>query len=570
MKNYLIIRFIFTFIFITMVTGSFSKSKNFREKLVIGVSQEFDALNPIISSMMVTRYIQGASIRSLAIIDKDWKWICLLCTKIPSFEDQSARFVEESGKKVLYADWEITKEATWSDGLPITANDFQLGWEIGTSKNVSSSQRNLWSSISEIQIDKKNPKKFTLKYKEARYDFTSLSLAPIPSQIERAIWEKTKNIQGAYEKQSAYVSAPTTSGLYSGPYKISEVKLGSHLVLERNSNFKGKKPEIKRIIVKVIPNTQTLEANLLSGTIDMIPDIGFSFDQAIAFEKRLKKNKDLSRKYNIYFREGMVYEHLDVNLNNEILKDILVRKAMVHAIDREKLVNALFEGKQKMAKSAVHPLDFNYSENIVQYPYDIKKAAKLLDQAGWKLGKDKYRYKNGKKFSVRLMTTSQNKTRELVEVWLQNEWKKVGIHITIKNEPARVFFGETISKRKSPGLSMYAWTSRPDYDQNTNLHSKQIPSEANGWEGQNYPSYSNAKVDSYIEQFQKEFDRNKRKSLMEKIMYHYTDDVPVIPLYLRSQNSIAPKTLENMALTGHQYPPTNTIEFWTFSKKVSH
>ena len=69
--------------------------------------------------------------------------------------------------------------------------------------------------------------------------------------------------------------------------------------------------------------------------------------------------------------------------------------------------------------------------------------------------------KDGKRLSLEIMTTAGDRTRELVEQVLQGQWKAVGVEIRIRNEPARVFFGETVSKRKFPDLALFAWFSGP-------------------------------------------------------------------------------------------------------------
>ena len=99
--------------------------------------------------------------------------------------------------------------------------------------------------------------------------------------------------------------------MYNGPYVVSELKLGSHVTFTANKYFYGKQPSIKKVIFKLIPNTGTLEANLRSGTIDMVSPIGFEFDQALAFEKRIKAD---NLPYNMNFKPGVTYEHIDLNL----------------------------------------------------------------------------------------------------------------------------------------------------------------------------------------------------------------------------------------------------------------
>ena len=116
-----------------------------------------------------------------------------------------------------------------------------------------------------------------------------------------------------------------------------------------------------------------------------------------------------------------------------------------------------------------------HSKDVAIYEYDPKKAADLLEASGWKKVGDGYRYKDGQRLSLVFMTTAQDKTRELVQVYLQEQWKKVGVEIKIKNEPARVFFGETIRKVKYPALAMFAWASEPDSPPRSTLHSNHTP-----------------------------------------------------------------------------------------------
>src|SRR5690606_37321555 len=154
----------------------------------------------------------------------------------------------------------------------------------------------------------------------------------------------------------------------------------------KSGKFTGKKAEIEKIIFKLIPNTQTLEAALIAGDVDMVGELGFSFDQAVELEKRVKANPALAARFKVVFRDGLTYEHVDFNLRNPALADVRVRKAIAHAVDRKKLTDALFAGKQAPALHNVHPLDPYYTDKVAVYEPDLKKAAALLDEAGWKLG----------------------------------------------------------------------------------------------------------------------------------------------------------------------------------------
>jgi peptide/nickel transport system substrate-binding protein len=540
-----------------------SQAATTNDELKIGISQEFENLNPLIMSMMATTYIYSMVGRSLVTLNSDGKWVPQLAKTIPTFENGQAKFSPD--KKQIIATWEILDNAKWSDGKPITCEDFQFAVEVAASPNVSVGEKETYTQVKTIAWDAKNPKKCTFTYEKARWDYYQLGqFRPLPKHIEGPIYAKYKDQKEGYEKNSAYNKNPTMAGLYNGPYKISDVKLGSHVILVPNEHFYGKQPKIKKIVVKLIPNTGTLEANLRSGTIDMVSSLGFSFDQAVAFEK---KEKSENLPFHTEFKPSITYEHIDLNLEHPFLKDLKVRKALVYAINREELVKALFDGKQQVAIHNVAPIDPWYTNDpkkITLYPYSKREAARLLDEAGWKLdSKDGYRYKDGKKLSLQFMTTAGNKTRETVQTFLQGQWKAVGIEVNIKNEPARVFFGDTTKKRQFGAMAMYAWVSSPENTPKSNLHSSQIPNEKNGWSGQNYTGYSNKKVDELIEKIETEFDAKKRAALAQEVLKHYTEEVPVIPLYYRSDVAVNPVTLKGFKLPGHQFAETNEVENWT-------
>ena len=213
----------------------------------------------------------------------------------------------------------------------------------------------------------------------------------------------------------------------------------------------------RRITVRTIENTAALEANLLSGTIDMIAgELGLSLDEALAFEKRH------GGAFQIIYKPGLVFEHIDLNLDLPLLSDRRVRQALLLGLDREAISRSLFGGRQPVADSFMNPLDRGFSSKTPRYRHDPQRAAALLDEAGWKLRSGGLRgNESGQALSVELKTTAGNRTRELVQQVLQSQWRKIGVDMTLKNEPARVLFGETMRNRRFE-LAMYAWISGPE------------------------------------------------------------------------------------------------------------
>jgi peptide/nickel transport system substrate-binding protein len=539
------------------------------DELKIGISQEFESLNPSVMTMMASSYMGYLTFRLPSYLTPDGKWLPGLMKSIPTLENKKAKLVDNGdGTKGLTSTWEILDKASWGDGKPVTCKDFNFALTVGMNQNVSIGDRETYENIKSITWDEKAPKKCEILFKKAKWNFNRGLFAPLPEHVEGPVLAKFGDKKEGYDQNSEYNRNPTNPGLYTGPYVISELKLGSHITFTPNPHFFGTQPKIKKIIFKVITSTATLEANLRSGTIDMVSPLGFAFDQALAFEKRIKAD---GLPYNLIFKEGITYEHIDFNLENPLLKDVRVRQAIIHAINRDELSTSLFEGKQKPAIHNVSPLDPGFTRDpkvIKIYQYSKRDATKLLDEAGWKLGADGYRTKDGQKLSLQFMTTAGNKTRETVQTMIQAQLKAVGIEITIKNEPARVFFGETMNKRKFGGMAMYAWSSAPEQTPRSTYHSAMIPTEKNGWSGQNQMAWVNPKVDALVDQYEAEFNQAKRNKITQQLLAEYTKDAPVIPLYYRSEIAAVPTNMTNYRLAGHLYYETNEVETWGLDNKM--
>lgn len=549
--------------FATLAVALQVTAKPTNAELKIGISQEFENLNPLIATMAATTYMSALANRGFVNLTPDLKWEAQMAKEIPSLKNGSVKLVDRAdGKKGMVATWELIEKASWGDGVPVTCKDLEFSWKAGLNENVSIGSREAFENIESVKWEKETPKKCVVTYKLAKWDFFRLLPAPLPAHLEQAVLDKYGKQKEGYDKNSNYTKNPTNPGLYNGPYMISEIKLGSHVTFVPNPKFYGEAPKVQKIVFKLIPNTGTMEANLRSGTIDMISPLGLAFDQAVLFDQKVRSE---SLPYMVKFKEGTTYEHIDLDLSNPILQDLKIRQALVYALNRDELTKALFEGKQKPALHNLSPNDPWYTTDpakIKVYNYSKRTATKLLDEAGWKMGADGVRVKDGKRLSFNFMTTAGNKTRETVQAILQNQWRAVGVEVNIKNEPARVFFSETTRKRQYGGLAMYAWVSSPESSPRSTLHSEMIPTAQNSWSGQNQPGWANKAVDSMIEKLETEFDAQKRIGLAHEILKAYTEETPVIPLYYRAEIAVAPKNMKNYRLSGHLSYETNEAEKW--------
>ncbi len=547
-------RFAITGLLAVMLWSLASGAQAARDQLTIGITQFPSSFHPSIDSMAAKSYVLAMTRRPFTTYDKDWKLICMLCTELPSIENGLA--VPEKtpdGKQGIALTYTIDPEAVWGDGVPVSTKDVVFTWEVGRHPLSGVSNLELYRTI--YKIDVEDDKTFTLHFDRLTYEYAAINdFLLLPAHLEHVPFAQPAE----YKHRTVFDTDTRNEGLYFGPYVIDEVQSGSYVALVPNPRWWGQPPQFKRIVVKVIENTAALEANLLAGGIDMIAgELGLTIDQALALEKRH------GRRFNFIYKAGLIYEHVDLNLENPILADIRVRRALVHAIDREAISKQLFAGRQPVAHSSVSPLDWVLADDIPTYAHDEKKAVKLLIEAGWSRMRQGVRVNEaGEPLRIEIMTTAGNRTRELVEQVLQSQWKRIGIDVRIRNEPARVLFGQTLTERRFNGMVMYAWMSSPENVPRTTLHSAHIPSPANNYAGQNYTGFDNAEMDELIENIEVELDREKRRALWRRLQEIYITELPVIPLYFRANSFILPKWLKGVEPTGHQYPTSLWVEHW--------
>ncbi|MEM7123887.1 MAG: peptide ABC transporter substrate-binding protein, partial [Pseudomonadota bacterium] len=410
-----------------------------------------------------------------------------------------------------------------------------------------------------LTIDVKDKKTFTLHVNKLDYQYQSLNgFTVLPAHVESFAIADPEN----YRHQTAFDRDPTNPGLWNGPYRVTAVETGSYIVLERNPHWWGEEPQFDRITVRAIENTSALQANLLSGSVDYVPgELGLSLDQGLYLQERF------GDRYDVVFKPGLQYEHIDVLLSNPILADVGVRRALLYAADRSAIVASLFDDKNIVANGFVHPLDPMHADDLPTYPYDPDKARELLEAAGWTtIGADGIRRNAaGDRLSLTLMSTAGNYERGLVEQVLQYGWRQIGIETIIENQPPRVLFGNTISRREYKALAMFAWFSSPENLPKSTLYSTRIPTAENGWSGQNYTGFSDPEVDRLIDEAEVELDVDKRKDLWRRLQVIYADQLPVLPLYFRASAYVTPHWLTGIRPTGNQFPSTLWVEEWRAS-----
>lgn len=526
-----------------------------REALTVGITQYPSTFHPNIENMAAKSYVLGFARRPVTAYDADWNLICLLCETVPTLDNGLAiQDQTPDGKLGLTVTWVLRDNLRWGDGTPLTTEDLRFAWEAGRDPATGFGPAEFYRSAYEFIAH--DARRFSLRFDRVTFEFASLGdFIPLPAHLERARWQQEPR---SYRTRTLYDTEPTNPGLWNGPFRVTQVQPGSAVTLERNPHWHGEAPAFRRVTIRTVENTASLEAQLLAGQLDMVAgELGLPVEQATALVRRT------GTRFRAEYRSGLVYEHMDLNLDHPALADRRVRQALLHALDREQVTARLFDGRQTVAHTPVNPLDWVHDAGARQYAHDPRRAAALLEEAGWRPGPGGIRVNAaGERLSFELMTTAGNRSREAVQQVIQAQWRAVGVEARIRNEPPRVFFGETMSRRRFNGAALYAWISSPENVPRSSLHSEEIPRAERNWSGQNYPGFRHAEMDQLLEALPQELDRERRRALWQRLQAIYAEELPALPLWFRQDAHLWPQWLEGVRPTGHLNPSSLWAEQW--------
>ncbi len=514
------------------------------DELIIGVAQFPSSLHPNIDPEVIKSYTLSFALRPMTAFLPDGPNVCVACVELPTLQNGLVKLeTRGNGQPGMAVTVTLRDDLVWGDGVQVTTADLAFTAKVGHDPTSGFANTRTWGRVERVEVV--NPRTAILHFDEVSTLYDRLP-GMLPAHIEGPVYERTKGT-GDYGKQSTYNRAPGTPGLWNGPFRLTTYQSGSLITLEPNEAWRGKKPALKRIIIKAIENTAALQANLLSGDIDMAPGDAPS----LTIDQVLQLRKQQPDRFTYVFKPALTYEHIDLNLDNPILADLRVRRALLHSLDRQTLVARLFEGLQPVADGFVNPLDPMAATGLPTYPYDPVRAKALLADAGWKPGDDGIcRNAGGDRLSLQFSTTAGNKLRELQQQVLQNQWKGACIEAIIRNEPARTFFGETLKKRVFTGMALYAWSVGVAFPPRQTLASDQIPTAANNYGGSNYMNWRNADVDKAILVAETDLDPAHQKAAWATMQRIYAEELPVLPLFFRSDAHVIPTWLKGVRPTG--------------------
>lgn len=516
---------------------------SFASTLKIGTLQSIGQFYPSKQTIGESNFIRNLINPPIIAVSDDQEWECIVCTKIPTIANGKLEIntkkkdSEEDPKAALVSHWEISPSFSWDDGKPVTGLDVKFTYAHLKSQGAKLPDVN-------IQIDHKNPRRFSVHYKAARPDFYqafAFSLLPVQkSQLVKKLALPDENLQTtlAYSKGISY-----------GPYKISY--MDGDLVLQENNFYRGLKNDFKTIEILEAKNKAQLKASIAKQKIHMLADGVLDYEDI----RTLTQDSSIRPNWKFVHSLGKTTDLLVFNLKNPYLADLKLRQAILHSIDRESLLSDIFDNY-----GAVSPLSpFESKKNSVNQPsYNLLKAQRILESSGWSFSNES----KGSKLELNLIY-NKDKLKNKIATRIRSHLGALGIKVNLKGIKDPAIFLERLQKGNYRDLALISIKTFPNMPLGELFHSAAIPSKKNDYTGSNFNYWSNNRVDQALEELDYTYDIKMRKTILNKISNAYIEDIPAIPLMVRPHFGLISANMVNVHFPGYGYHSSLMSSGWS-------
>ena len=488
-------------------------AQNRKDTLIIGILSPNGVFNPLLRESAYDADIVDVVWSPLLEVSHDGLVVSGIA-ELPK--------ISEDGKRYEFT---LKDGIKWQDGTPITSQDVEFTFKYIMDKTYTGIYEResldivgwkdyrdgITSNIAGFEIiDDKN---FVINLNSANGKSINYFVIDI---LAKHVYG-ADYVQGNAKDIEKYNRTP----FGNGPYKFVSYKDGEEVVLVANENFYKGKPKVENLIFRSVNETNQVLL-LQNGDIDIVR-------QTLPVSaENLQLIKQIGHA-NAVITENLGYGYIAINHAEPILQDINVRKALVYGLDRGSVVQAAFGGFANVIDIPQSTVSWAYPEdgNYVKYSYDPEKAKVLLDEAGWKVGSDGIREKDGMKLSLKFLASSPNSLNDILVPIMINNYKDIGIELKAEQMEFRTLLDKQSEAREgkfSYHLAFLAWNLTADPD-SSDVFGTNGPS--------NKIRYSNPVVDDLLKRALSELDRGKRAELYNELYKELSDDLPYVFLYQR-------------------------------------
>jgi peptide/nickel transport system substrate-binding protein len=418
----------------------------------------------------------------------------------------------------------------------VTAEDLAFTLAVLQERQVAIGRGTAFEYVDAVEAPSSETAVITWKkpyiYADTMFSTTGNSrVLPMPKHLlERSFIEDVANFT-----QRPYWTADFIG---TGPFKVQDWWLGSHVVLEANELYVHGRPKVDRIEVRFILDSSTTVANVLAGALDLTLGRGLSLEQAIDARNRWQQG----RMESALLGWTALFPQL-LTPNPSQVANLEFRRALLHALDREDLSNSLQEGLSPIAHSIISPNGPEYAEienSIVRYGYDPRRATLMLDGLGLTKGADGfYRDGSGQRLMLEVRTTRDDLRERLMHP-VGDYWRQIGLG----QEPVVIATQAASDRQYRATFTGFELTRQPAELQR--YYSNQVPLPENNFRGGNRIRYISAEFDGLLDRYFTTIPARERARALGQIVHHMTDQLIIMGVFYTVEPSLVSSRLVNV------------------------
>ncbi|MGV8027037.1 MAG: ABC transporter substrate-binding protein [Anaerolineaceae bacterium] len=420
----------------------------------------------------------------------------------------------------LSYNFDIDPNAAWHDGTPVTSADIAFTIDLMRSDEsvLPDDLKEFWNNVQVIPL---GDQAIQFRLPEAFAPFMDyLSFGILPNHL-----------LGDLSYQEILNSSFNLEPVGSGPYQFERLIIGNGtikgVVLTANSSYFGGEPLISQIVFMYYADATSAYTAFTVGTVQGISEITQDILPAVL------SDPDISVYSTVEPQVSMVL----LNLNNskvKFLQDENVRKALLHSIDRRRMIDSALSGQGVISNIPLIPSNWAYYDGIQEFAYDTQKAAQYFAEAGFTLDSTAenaiLKNEDGTHLKIELVHPD-DATHTAVAQAIQADWQKMGIEVELVAVPYDVLILDYLKP-----LTYQAALVDLNFERSPDPDPYPFWDKSQQSNGQNYSQWENSVVSEYLEEARVAVDQEERAKLYRNFQVMFQDELPALPLYYPIHN----------------------------------
>jgi peptide/nickel transport system substrate-binding protein len=494
---------------------------------------------------------------ALVLRSADGTFTPYLAESLPQLNTDSWRVLSDGRMETTYR---LKPNLTWHDGTPLTAADFAFAWRVYTSPEYGTAGTKPHAQMEEVVAS--DPRTVLIRWKQPYPEAAQLwedQFAPIQQAKAEPLFQADReNFPGQPFWTTDYVSA--------GPFKVDHWERGAFVDASAFDGHALGRPRIDRMRITWNADFNATLATLLAGDADISADDSIRVEQGLTLEQQWTARGAGTVQYRPQLPRLIQVQHRMEYANPQAVRDVRVRRALTHAMDKPAINESLFEGKGLTSDSLIYPTLGYYSmvdQAVAKYPFDTRRTDQLMTEAGFsKDASGSYLAPGGSKLNLELrnIQSAQNDAERTI---IADGWRRAGFEVEENVfAPSQTNDGQalgtfralsvTSAQAVAEGLNLDEYTSRSASRPETR------------WFGQNRGGWMNPDYDRTVEGWLTTLDENQRHQQVAQAAKIMTEDLGIIPLHFNPAAVALPTGLQGVVLKAPDVETAWNIHEWEY------